>query len=448
MKKYILFTLIFLFIFSFHPAKTFASETSQWIKQNFFVLDAKHSDDWITEVSSFDGKMLAAFFNSSSPHSIYTSINGGISWVEQKGSGLKFWTQLSLSSDGLHLVALDYDPTSVSQTKNNLYISSDGGISWIQPTSITENFSRIVISPDGKKIVGATSYNGQQPGSVLYTSDDGGLTWQHQIDPSVPFGVASIAVSFDGTHIAVAGKGVSTSVDGGVTWKHHDISGENFTSIASDSSGQKLFALSSTTSRTVGGYIFTSFDGGQTWEKRISPHDTNAVLHASYDGMHIIESGVTTPNTSVDGGVTWTKENNYYWMESSAISGNGKKLFASMSDGYLYTKDLPYPNEIIQDKSTIKKDDITQKTFIATSTDVASSTIVSESSNQITSSSTNLSNSLQQNDSQNQETKPAEIQKSENNFPINILYFLIILLLLLIILFLLRKLRKNKNNLQ
>ncbi len=77
----------------------------------------------------------------------------------------------------------------------------------------------------------------------------------------------SIASSSDGTKLAavVMGGYIYTSTDGGATWTEQTSSGSRqWYSIASSSDGTKLAAV------VVGGYIYTSIDGGATWTEQTS----------------------------------------------------------------------------------------------------------------------------------------------------------------------------------
>jgi photosystem II stability/assembly factor-like uncharacterized protein len=70
---------------------------------------------------------------------------------------------VAMSSDGTKITA--------GAVTGKLYVSNDSGVTFINKTSVNENWYAITMSSDGTKQV-ATTYAG-----LIYNSNDSGNTW-------------------------------------------------------------------------------------------------------------------------------------------------------------------------------------------------------------------------------------------------------------------------------
>jgi hypothetical protein len=151
---------------------------------------------------------------------IYTSINGGVSWVERVSAGKRFWTSIDSSSDGLKLIACSlewmYDPDLgyERQVGGYIYISTNGGVSWVEKTDVgRQDWNGVKSSGDGNKLFAWHSL-----GAIK--SDDGGLSWSEVI---LPAPIGGLAYSDDGmtmllTDVQSAASVPWLSTDRGASW--------------------------------------------------------------------------------------------------------------------------------------------------------------------------------------------------------------------------------------
>ena len=83
---------------------------------------------------SGSGQYLATpdgYTGEGTPGYIYTSSDYGKTWQPKKGSGVRIWSSLQISSDGKILSAIgSHDPTSPFDSGRHIYLSSDSGNTW------------------------------------------------------------------------------------------------------------------------------------------------------------------------------------------------------------------------------------------------------------------------------------------------------------------------------
>ncbi len=215
---------------------------------------------------SFDrfvpGRMWAGVNSNSA---LYVSLDGGDSWGAagaEPSPGTEPWTPpafavlQSVRSAGVILVA----------TGDGLRRSEDGGTTWrrVGPPSLA-----VPVYTLAQDATGAIFLGGE--GRTLLRSDDAGLTWQAL--PAWPGGeaVLSLAVSASGGWLLAGtdGSGLFSSRDGGRTWERVEVAGEAYVASivlapggAPPCAGVGECALV----RTRSGLVRT-WDGGATWEK-------------------------------------------------------------------------------------------------------------------------------------------------------------------------------------
>jgi hypothetical protein len=254
---------------------------------------------WTALAVSDDGQRLAA---AAYDGFVYTSSDGGVSWVERGSAGRRQWQSVSLSGDGTKLVAVPYD--------GYLQVSSDGGETWAERTGAGKGEGwTIASSTDGVRLVAATFAD---------------FNWQN-------------------------GNGgfVYTSQDGGETWTRRDAAGEGYwRGVASSGDGLRLVGLRESSVSPNPIELLTSSDGGETWTTRAAPEGSGwypyAGIASSGDGLKII-SVIRSPSgapsflaTSSDGGETWTKNTaagEKQW-KSVAVSSQGQTFYASEESSY------------------------------------------------------------------------------------------------------------------
>jgi photosystem II stability/assembly factor-like uncharacterized protein len=246
------------------------------------------------------------------------------------------WTAIACSADGRSAVASE-DTSLFVEPKGLVFSSRDGGGSWVfQRGAGSRNWISLAMSRDGNRILAGTCVKQVLGGFLsyddLYISSDGGVTWTpHKIGGSRSW--VSVAISGDGEHMAAVGDrwfggSIFTSSDGGSSWVEQKSAGSRlWSSITESEDGSRLAACSMSE-------LYFSNDGGSTWNKQPdleSGHFYHA-LSMSSDGSHIVAATGLSGSifVSKDGGTNWAKANTggtHYWA-STAVSSDGRIMAA------------------------------------------------------------------------------------------------------------------------
>lgn len=246
---------------------------------------------------------------------LLVSANDGASWstfaAPEGANGLL------VSSDGSKLVVKG------KYGENAIYVSTDGGRTWVKRNSFVPHTARVLMSPDGSTLV--TYWEHSLYNDPMAVSTDDGNTWIPKGDeyPDYVFNGGKMARrSNDGT--------LRQSTDYGMTW-----------STIGGSAGRVSF---SSDGKSVFDGFRTSIDGGANWvqlpEYPIDTIRTAELGGISNDGKKMIATfdpvGPDDPwgimSVSVDGGKTWQKWNNENLRESSwSMSADGSRLFVMAS---------------------------------------------------------------------------------------------------------------------
>ena len=237
---------------------------------------------------SLDGSKLFVLRSdlASGSVNLLVSANDGASWstfaAPEGANGLL------VSSDGSKLVVKG------KYGENAIYVSTDGGRTWVKRNSSVPHTARVLMSPDGSTLVMYFEHSLYNDPMAISTDD--GNTWVPKGDEypdyvfnggkmarrsndgtlrqSTDYGMtwSTIGHSLDRTSFSSDGKSVfdgsHTSVDGGVNWVQlpeypiDDIRNVVLSGISND--GKKLFATFDGTPTVP---VFVSPDGGKTWQK-------------------------------------------------------------------------------------------------------------------------------------------------------------------------------------
>ena len=106
---------------------------------------------------------------------LFTSDNYGKEWKKYTNIDNQIWKSVAMSYCGGKQVAITYSKIS-ENSPGKTYISDNYGLSWIQLSSISDYFTCIAMSSDGKYITAGACHN-NVVAKPLYTSCDGGATW-------------------------------------------------------------------------------------------------------------------------------------------------------------------------------------------------------------------------------------------------------------------------------
>lgn len=261
---------------------------------------------------------------------VYKSIDGGKTW---KNVGLR---------DSEHIGAIIIDPKDPNtvlvaalghaygpNTERGIFRTRDGGKTWDKVLYKDDHTGGIdvVFDPNNSNIVFASlwqvmrtpwSLDSGGPGSGLYKSTDGGTTWKRLEGDGLPDGIMGrIGVTVSGgdsnrVYALIESKkgGIYRSEDGGDHWilvNNDDRYRQRawyFTHIFADpKSADTLYVLNTG--------LFRSTDGGKTFALLPAPHGDHHGLWIDPENpqriMNSNDGGVTI---SLDGGKTWTQQNN------------------------------------------------------------------------------------------------------------------------------------------
>jgi hypothetical protein len=306
-----------------------------------FVWTARdQTRSWNSVASSADGNKLIAATDGGQ---IFTSTDAGVSWV-QRSIPAQQWRQVLSSSDGNTLYAAYRE----AFNESGVFKSTDAGQTWSEVLAGLSFLTNMAISADGQTVFVVSE------AIYLDISSDAGQTWIRKNffnSNLLPWAVASsaqadrVALGIYATANNAGPKPILQSSDlystwqaGGpnLSWYHLSMSPDGRVITAA---GLEYFTLGDKL------YYYISTDYGATWTMRMA--DTEIRSSAmSADGRHLWAVGgrYTDPITleyrlyyTNNDGVTWqTRETVRNWT-AIASSQSGKKLVATAYGGQIYT---------------------------------------------------------------------------------------------------------------
>ncbi|HKV23354.1 MAG TPA: hypothetical protein VJN93_02075 [Candidatus Acidoferrum sp.] len=261
---------------------------------------------------------------------MYKSLDGGKTWTHIGLDDTRHISRVIVNPanpDDLFVAAMGH--AYGNNEMRGVFHSTDGGKTWQKVLYKDDKTGAIDLTydPSNSHILFAALYEAHRtpwsavsggPGSGLYKSIDGGLTWKHLEGHGLPSGVLGrIGVSVSGANgnrvyaiIEAEKGGIYSSDDGGDTW--HFINGDHrFTQrawyfhhiFADPKSEDTLYVLNTG--------VYRSTDGGHTFSGIRAPHGDNHGLWI--DPTHpqwMINSNDGGATVSHDGGKTWTTQGN------------------------------------------------------------------------------------------------------------------------------------------
>jgi hypothetical protein len=302
---------------------------------NWTVPAGAPNQPYYSFASSADGtKLITGTYNST----IYTSGDGGATWVLQAGAPFGAWFSgqaLACSSNGNNIVAVPRGGA--------IWTSGNGGVTWA-PHPYTNSWQSVAASADGTKMVAVSVGQQNEPNpdipGQIFTSADGGTTWSAHLYSNF---WSSVASSADGTKLVATAGGqvfsfevggvgaIYTSSDSGTTWTLRPYT-NSWQCVASSADGTKLFAAA------YYGQIYTSTNSGTNWVAQGGVNNWQSIA-CSADGSKVVAAaGGNSPGQiylSADGGNTWFAQPNspnVRW-ECVRSSADGSRLVGGVDGG-------------------------------------------------------------------------------------------------------------------
>jgi phage pi2 protein 07 len=291
-----------------------------YLQWKYSMLSVGANTSWNGLACSRDGSIMSG--TSSLNTTTYVSADSGNSWqlrTNQVGG-----TAVACSANGAKIV------TANSTVAGYIWTSVDYGMTWIENVGSGSHIWRPVVSSwDGNKLAA-----GVASGEYIYTSTDSGLTWTQRTGAgSHPwYGAAS---SSDGSVLYFTSPNdtiLAVSINSGATWTTY---AKTYQDVACSSDGVKAIALTSGGS----GHVYTTTDTGANWTqqsatmgdyRQVASSEDGIVLYAAMYGGYI--------SSSTDSGITWTVQSSWGSKNWTTIScsGDGTKVIAGENSGYLY----------------------------------------------------------------------------------------------------------------
>ena len=200
-------------------------------------------------------------FDPADPETIYFGHHGGL-LVSQDGG--RSWQASTLSGvDAMQTAISAADPSRIYVSGHNVFtVSRDGGQTWVAPAHNLPalDLHGFAVAPSDSNRV----YAFELGTFSLYASSDGGVTWEaRSLPPGLNQGILPLAVAADDPQHLYAG---------------------------------------------VGGQIWESLDGGQSWQQgRPGPGGTITALALSAGGQALLYAGTDQGLWTLDSSGNWQK---------------------------------------------------------------------------------------------------------------------------------------------
>jgi hypothetical protein len=264
------------------------------ISNNFALNWSKSSDISANSVSvSASGQyQTATFFNAvTNSGSIYISSNYGVSWSQPSSIVSDYYFSVSVSASGQYQTAVTI---TTSPGTGSIYNSNDYGVTWslnsFVPPFAGIQHNSVSVSASGQYQTAVITVPTNPATGSIYNSNDYGVTWSLNSSATVSYLYTSVSMSATGqyqtaTFLNGGGGNLYISSNYGVTWSDPTISVSNsYSSVSMSATGQYQTAVTSTPSG--GGNPYISSNYGDTWS-----YPTSAPISSPYSSVSISATG-------------------------------------------------------------------------------------------------------------------------------------------------------------
>lgn len=270
------------------------------------------------------------------------SVSPGEFWVFRTVDGAKHWQQ-QVSGQSRYPGSTSLSIQFVDRTHGwiavgiplEVFRTTDSGVHW-DPVGVPASFIDSITFSDPSHGWFLSSLGGDPQNILLFATGDGGDTWQHLPDPPLVFPAPKGVFAFGGITFRSPAEGwigaggtqapeVYSSADGGKTWQSHVLPSPpsigTKSAFPTDVSTQPAGSFSTAVHLLPGAgvvasvfapagdeSVYTSFDGGTTWT-RVGPPPGN-LTYADFryqDAVHWWGMRFGTLYKSADAGQSWTR---------------------------------------------------------------------------------------------------------------------------------------------
>ncbi len=235
------------------------------------------------------------------------------------------WYQQSkvLSEGSINDATFTDANTGWAVANNGLYVTRNGGLTWSYVIQFANN--------DLRKIMFTDTQHGYIIGDSLFTTQDGGATWQRNTSSSLPSGLTAIAVPTTSNIFLGTDAGLWVSTDGGASWDQVTFpdngDGTPVESIVFTSQSEGWLLIDDE--------LYHTTDGGQIWTDTNVSGKAQAWPSASNGFVVEISSNYGDTSSSAryttDGGATFSNSSSF----PQDVGSVNSIVFSSLSQGVL-----------------------------------------------------------------------------------------------------------------
>jgi hypothetical protein len=287
---------------------------------------------WASVACSYDGKYVLL---GNATATITVSSNYGLTW-QTKDLGIVVGRSSAMDLSGQYQLTARY---------GNICRSTNYGVSWSNNMigiQLDQNYSGLCISSTGQYQYACSSDAGLTPGIIIKSSTFGD-TWASINSTIGNRNFTSIATDNTGQYVTVvasmfSGVGVSingglwTSDDGGITWTDKGFNNTLILSVAMSGDGQYQTVVTQDS-------IYRSDNYGNTWSlvntSIINISSVRMDSTGKYQTLVVAGNGYIYVSTNY--GSTWIQKAVQQTWRSNAVSGNGVHQYATYNDFFFNT---------------------------------------------------------------------------------------------------------------
>ncbi len=252
---------------------------------------------------SWENHNLSAGFEAWSV--IFTDANHG--WIAGPGAVLRTtnggisWDSTAIANEQFTSVYFVNNSTGwVASLQGYIYGTTDGGVSWNQLyANWMHSYQAIFFLDSLRGWAGGSKW---QFGLSLVSTTDGGLTWTDH--PSLPYGIGVSSIQFtDSLHgwMAAEGYEIYSTNDGGETWNASSQAFDRLLSVHVTEDGMNIWAAGGQ------GVMIASTDGGNNWASRTS-HLAHFLQDVEFVNEQVGWAVGDTILKTTNGGASWIQQ--------------------------------------------------------------------------------------------------------------------------------------------